>query len=655
MSVLGSPFHNPYTFLPFEKPIGGLFEQTLLSADESTEGGDRDRFTGVLVLRVQTLSPLLSCVPKPMPLANGGLPHRAALRVSDRLVVPASGVRGSLRNLLTVITSGVLDETVLDARLCQGRDVQLGPRHLVPQHNQHHDIPRCVFLARVEELGSEHRPGTVRLNGLTGDAALIRTDDPRLTHQVLNRRAGQRDSRGKVALQDGTMVRLSGRPVGPPDQLKHEGLYQPSDQVMTLPESLWTQYREAHRHSAFPELQKGDLIWLEPRDPKTSRLNSADDVRSIQWSRFGRRGAAAKDLLKQDVVPKLNGSIDRATDLFGYVFGRGDRKGDARVARVRPENLVFDEGCTTERVTLAVMGQPHPGCIGFYRVGDPVSVSGSSPLRGYKVYRNTKERGPSAPWHYEVQGVYGNNGELLPADGRMTCTCELICEGAIGSVRIALRSMTRTEVRLLLALCGVDWRLGGGKPLGLGHCRVIEAELLDEFGQQTSLLDQQPWKPLTSEAARMTDRSRRTMPPNIQGAHIEDRIGTRLDCYQATQRPVERLRYPRLAVNGASGGHLWFSTLCQPRMGGGAGLYARRVVGALAQNGGELSGQCLPEFDPANPMGDVLYGHACSLSRQGNRERATFQFAAPQVPNRPNQGPQGQNAQTRRANRDQRG
>jgi hypothetical protein len=455
------------------------------------------------------------------------------------------------------------------------------------------------------------------------------------------------------------MFRLSGRPVGPPNQLKHEGLYKPSDQVIELPESLWTQYRESHRHSAFPELLAGDLIWLEPRDPSADRLKCSDDVVSIQWSRFGRRGVAAKDLLKKqapNVVPKSNGFIDRATDLFGYVTVRGERTGEARLSRVRPDNLVFDEDCQTERVTLAVMGQPHPGCIGFYRDGGPQDVSGKSPLRGYKVYRNTKERGPSAPWHYSVQGVYGNNGDLRPADGKTTCTCDLIRQGAIGTIRMALRSVSRSELLLLLNLCGVDWRLGGGKPLGLGHCRVISVDLLDEFGERSPLLPDQPWKPLTDEASAMPDRPRRTNAPSIEAAQIESQIGTRLDCYQATQRPVERLRYPRLMVNGSTGGHLWFSTLCQPRLGGGEGLLPRQARGELVAQGLILAAQCLPKFDPVNPMQDVLYGHDCSLRREGNGSRAIFEVAPPPpAPNRPNQGPQGQNAQTRRANREQRG
>jgi hypothetical protein len=74
---------------------------------------------------------------------------------------------------------------------------------------------------------------------------------------------------------------------------------------------------------------------------------------------------------------------------------------------VRPENLVFCNALAkVQRVTLAPLAPPHPGCRAFYRDNvDPDAISDSDPLRGYKVYRTTNESGQDAPWRYEVQGL----------------------------------------------------------------------------------------------------------------------------------------------------------------------------------------------------------------------------------------------------------
>ena len=57
-SVLGEAFHNPYTFIPFPNEAPIRREPTPLTIDELK--GEQDRFTGVVDLELETLSPLLS-------------------------------------------------------------------------------------------------------------------------------------------------------------------------------------------------------------------------------------------------------------------------------------------------------------------------------------------------------------------------------------------------------------------------------------------------------------------------------------------------------------------------------------------------------------------------------------------------------------------
>lgn len=115
-SLFGAPFHNPYTFLPFPQQPPKRRRPTPLTIDEV----EADRLTGVIGLRLSTLSPLMSCSPVAVDPSAEHKTYRV-LRVGLDPIVPASGIRGMLRNLLTILTGGTLgylDETLW---LTQGR------------------------------------------------------------------------------------------------------------------------------------------------------------------------------------------------------------------------------------------------------------------------------------------------------------------------------------------------------------------------------------------------------------------------------------------------------------------------------------------------------------------------------------------------------
>jgi hypothetical protein len=66
-----------------------------------------DRFTGILELEVTTRSPLLTCNPSAIKEEYGHKTYEA-LTIGDDVIVPATGIRGSLRTLLPVLTGGTL-------------------------------------------------------------------------------------------------------------------------------------------------------------------------------------------------------------------------------------------------------------------------------------------------------------------------------------------------------------------------------------------------------------------------------------------------------------------------------------------------------------------------------------------------------------------
>jgi len=629
--VLGAPFHNPYTFLPFGKEPR-RHAPTPLSADEDNEG--KTRFTGVLVLDVETMSPLLTCSPQPL---DGSASHKQypALSIGDDVIVPATGIRGSLRSLMTILTGGTLGYLDEEAWLCQGRDLNLGPAG----ERSPAGTPSNVFLAEVVRPGSVTRAGSLQL----GTTKLILAEKlardtrtlPRPTAgEPIQRLYTNADGSQLTLSPDDTLpwrVKLSGRPVNPKG--KREGLFEPSGSIIdNVPAALWSAYQGRNAHGDHPELRKGDLVWMEAKAGKTV-IRDSEDIESLQWARWGRRGERLLEVVRSKhpkVLPdniNPDGLVDEVTDLFGQVPREelvreafpdwqkptATQPGPAGpfAARVRPENLVFDgarKHGLLNAVTLAPLAPPHPGCAAFYRDQNDFELvaNGRTGLRGYKVYRTTRERGDDAPWHFAQQAVYDDQGSPKPPRQKVNKTVDLLNEGMKGTLRIACRSLTRRELALLLAACSVDWRLGGGKPLGLGHCRITRLRVLDEEGAERYSMTR------TSAAP--------TQLPSEIASEVDADLAERILLWQTSQDPVSFMRYPRAVIENRNkknrGGHVWFGRHANPRKTMAAdnlpnGLEVMYVSDDLALKAGSnnIAPQVLPRFDPNLPGDDVLFGY----------------------------------------------
>lgn len=169
--------------------------------------------------------------------------------------------------------------------------------------------------------------------------------------------------------------------------------------------------------------------------------------------------------------------------------------------------------------------------------------------------------------------------------------------------------MSKKELALLLLACCVDWKLGGGKPLGLGHCRVVKAELLDEFGGK--VLDM-----LGNDAGQLS-------LPTEYASLVSD-LDKRFELYKKSQEPVDLLRYPRTLSNNNGGyrreGLAWFSrhaTLSKSSSADGVsrGLETCAVAGAY------YNGMVLGNIE-TNP--NPLYGYDLvgvgESSERGNKK-----------------------------------
>ena len=663
-SVIGMPFHNPYTFVPFSKEPLPLNPPTWLTADEFPVGDERPaRYTGVLELSVKTLSPLMTCQSRPYS-GDGTKGHKKyrALTIGPDVVVPATGVRGALRSLLTLLAGAALTHVNRHAHLVQGRDLTLGPRS--PKSPP--GTPKHVFLAEVVRPGTMYRSGLIRV----GQTALVKLEDlERLCHP--KELAKHRGAKGQPlwakvesigANQAGELrglsptkaadfpwqLKLSGRPVNP--KFKREGALKvdPTNAgLIEVPSELWEDYCGRNAHGDRTELKKGDLIWLEPMDPEqpANSINSASQIRSLQWARWGRRGQAVMTRMPEHVHPNYldaQGRVDVVADLFGQVSRERGAQTSAFAGRIRPENLVFlDAAANVQRdVVLAPLAQPHPGCIAFYRDNDnPDDISESDMLRGYKVYRTTTDRGDQSPWRYQVQGVYGeqNQGNARlrqPPQQNNNKTADLVPEGLEGQLRIAFRALTAHELALVLQACHVPWRLGGGKPLCLGHCRVQVRGLIDEEGQ-----------PLTVANWNITQEEEQCVIDGWE-KQLGDDLRARAAYWTATQQPVKHVRYARAVDENKygkqRGGHVWYQRHAKPRRitqddhgvaSREPGLEPLDVAGPLreaAQKSGVpldpqtplIAGQMLPPFEVDRPDADLLYGYdAFGGPSGGERER----------------------------------
>jgi hypothetical protein len=621
-TLFGQPFHNPYTFMPFgTSPRRHV--PTPLTLDET----DPTRFTGVFELEIRTLSPLLS-VESPARKSQSAEPSKV-LRIGNDAIVPATGIKGALRSLMTMLVGGSLGYVDDSIWLCQGRDMPLGPRS---ERAPRPEVPRHAFLARVIKPGTATTAGEIRV----AKARLISIKELETKLGDLGRRRPtESNPQAEIPLGPGEFVKLSGRRVNN-QGVQCEGVY--NDNVafsITLPPHHWKAYLGRHRHGMRKELRKGDLVWVQPTHPDLDAIRTAEDVASLQWSRWGREGSSLLELLRKEhpaMVPdafRSDGMVDEVTDLFGHVpleskgelaeLNRGAGTACAFAARLRPDNLVFRDAVPNAilpRVDLAPMANPHPGCLGFYRRNaDADEVCRNDPLRGYKVYRTTDRHGAEAPWHRRNQPVF-DGAKASDKSAMAGRSVDLIRHDCLGTLRIAARSLSAREVALVLLACSVDWRLGGGKPLGLGHCRVTRVKMRSERGKTT--LD---WKIGDETAAAAIDRPAPASFPSEAAsflAEIDDTLRQRAGFYQATQRPVDLLRYPRAVTSPDNfrqqrGGHVWFQRHCMPKKGAdagaAAGLEVRRIDRALTGGPDQVRAQPLPDFDPANHKADVLYGY----------------------------------------------
>ena len=587
--ALGAPFHNPYTFIPFPEKAPERHKPTPLTIDEV----ENDRLSGVLDITLSTRSPLL--VPAEKKDGN----KTPALRIGNDIIVPASSIRGVMRSLCAIISGSALDYVDDQLWLCQGRDVNLGKENL--------------FLAEIISPGDASRDGKVRfgkaelvdsfklglkLKAQGRDKQVLWIDDPR--GQWIDC-SDHKDSKHTWR------VKISGNKVN--NKSPHEGAFQPDNAVeITLPKELWSDYTGRHRNAAKKGLRKGDIVWLEPKDPRKG-IVSADDVKSIQWARWGRHGVnfrkSLEKLLKHLLPDSVrnDGLVDITSDLFGSIPmpEEGEKESyPAFAARIRTGNLIFKNASTFWN-QMPVSGTPHPGCKAFYVANDDYDlISLHDTPRGYKVYRTSKHNPGEEPWTYRNQPVFSDGRAKAFNDAQQSGAreCELLKPFSSGNLKISFRALTKKELALLLLVLSCDLRIGGGKPFGLGHCVVSKLRAIDEYG---------------SELFTWNSIQRASLPDQEMAECLPEYFMERAKLYCKTQIPVEMLRYPRAEKGYQKSGAVWFGTFAAQKKSKQQGVQTAQIADK------KFHAQMLPVFDPQNPEADRLFGYDFKVPASGNR------------------------------------
>ncbi len=594
--VLEGAFHNPYTFIPFtEKPVADCIAHTALSADDETE---KNYLTGIIKLEVETLSPLMT--------HDAGTENEHGhksyqmLKIGKNVVVPATAIKGFLRNLTTILSGGPVNNVDENAFLCQARDCRLKGKDGKPPLLARVKTPGDVFRDGMIQLGDSEFISTLALacyqDSITGgkktkelnelkekiqeyeelkakkatsELKRIRYDcGPKFKNIVetlirdlrektvpiwvlFENNEVKRIDCGKCPSPEYWQLKISGPPINAFN--KKEALFKPNGRQLTIPSALWAEYAYRNMHGDKIKLNQYDLVWLQVRE-NGDTLDHASQVLSLQWARWGKKGDRMTDRIRQEhVKPEWLSQMEKihpVTNIFGIGSPKDVSKGSRGLlvsSKLRFGNLVFNKNVNILPCQpMAVLSSPQPGCLAFYRDSeDPRSVSSEDGLRGYKVYRTTKKDGQDGPWIYENQPVYQDGGKKIheAETKEFIFSTELLAPNAKGELEIAFRSLSRDELSLLMAACKVPWRLGGGKPLGLGVCRVTDSRVFDEFGKIITYDD--------SEACPLVNDTQRAY-------------------WIKSQEPLDDMKYPRAVITNNKGktlrgGHNWFSKMAKPQ------------------------------------------------------------------------------------------
>ncbi|MBO3752841.1 hypothetical protein J5X84_42905 [Streptosporangiaceae bacterium NEAU-GS5] len=295
----------------------------------------------------------------------------------------------------------------------------------------------------------------------------------------------------------------------------------------------------AERRRVTGRLRPGDVVWVR-LDQESGDI--AELAMAAIWRVKGARETAPHGFMGQRVPAALHACSDwQSLCVSCRLFGSADTSGalpgeeaeqHSYAGHVRMGDAVAEKVTTIRVARLAPMGAPRPGAGQFYlRISDkepagskedlPSAYWGSRQdatelrrLRGRKFYWHGDPMLQPVPRHVarDEQSNEAMSGarDMVPAETVLTqqITFDNIPKAELGSLLVTLLP------RLLLARTepgeSGDYalRLGGGKPLGLGSCRVA-VTALEWWESATRYMGGQAFRTSPEEflALKLDDRS----------------------------------------------------------------------------------------------------------------------------------------------------
>ena len=482
------PFVNPYNFVP----LSG----TGSPRTDIAKVREEQLFTGCLLCELETKTPL--AIPDVQAGTKDGNDHHTypAMRMNDQPVIPGSSLRGPIRAMYETLTSSCM--------------VTMDPDQLITTRSDLGSFQPCVLkkengtwrLYKAERIAVVCEPEKDWYKRIDGDYQRFQIVIEG-GKKTLKTSSGQKlvfadevwiEAKGPGHKKAGREV-WNGRSVSKIEKKEGTGCY------LFLGEHFSKKHAESVFQIKQPQPYESDLIKAALRGLESTleAYRSETVNRNLGKQHFGYQGY--EDAMKKGVLPlwyrEKEGVLYLSMAQIGRIayhstmkdiaagyepctdrahlcpacvaFGMVGRESIG--SRIRITDALMSEGQDphTKYETLIELGTPHPSYLPFYSTGRKGYDDQEARIRGRKFYWHN----PSAATDPSVYKACNNEKT------KRNSTMELIDSGVTFSFKIYYDALTQKQIDMLkwVVTLGANdsdcmYKIGHGKPIGLGSCKI---------------------------------------------------------------------------------------------------------------------------------------------------------------------------------------
>ncbi len=543
----------PYNFVPLPNKIAKVAEIAAeLTGHDSCKAS---LHTGHFEVKLETLTPLYIRAGRDSNSSKDSKenPDFFYVDAANNPVIPGSSIRGMLRNMLRIVSSGKIEgvsEKKLFFRAMDKSSLRTYYSRRMYESGSRRDNPKtAVKSGFLVHEGGEYkiRPcGMLRISRETVESL----DPGRKLHEGspcwLNRQNSEvwvrhdcvtvqqiKATAGQSGFEKGILV-ISGNIRGkksefvflPPTPVDLQNTIKVSDELIRNfhDRDQLTQWQEKSFPKDKPEVDiRESAGWLlKKRALKDLKQPVFYLVENGSVTFLGRAQMfrlpyehTAKDFIPDGLAE--SNDIDYADAIFGFVRNEGGKQGEARSGRVsvgdatlckeHPAHNLWLNG--NQPLTPKILSGPKPTCVQHYLVQDSTendqlkhygsACPDETVIRGFKQYWHHAPLS-SEEWKECIQAT---ENQIRTAESQYTTKIRPLMSGLSFSFKIHFNNLTDEE---LGALCWIlhplgpenhrfRHRLGMGKPLGLGTIELKAAlKLSDQQRRYSELFSRDDWQ-----------------------------------------------------------------------------------------------------------------------------------------------------------------